>query len=591
MRPIAYSYARFSSRKQANGSSLYRQTGDTAAGESPERWCERNKVTLDTTLLFRDLGSSAYRGHKQKELLAFIDMIKSKRIRPGSYLLVERIDRITRKGLDEGSDLLKTILRAGISIVTLGNGKVYGPESVKGLMKGWLELEMHLEAAHEYSLALSGRIRAAWEAKRKKLREKLAEGRKVLLTAKMPPWLEAVGKGDERRPVLVPEKAAVVQRIFDMVISGVGVARVVRALVADETPPLRRPWCRVTIRRMLADRAVLGEYQPTAGGRPDGPAVPDYYPRVIDDATFYRAKQCLGDRKIRCAARQSDFTHVFSGLIRDARGNVGDGKPAGYIAALRVEKKRRLVGGKMKRVGEGRRHHVLISTADAGEKGGMVSSFPLSHFEGAVLSLLREVNPEELLPPRGEKSEVLTLSGELAAVEARVAELEAELAGDGDVPALARVLRQLEARRKDVGARLAEARLRASSPALEAWGEAKSLFEVVTTADNPEEVKLRLRAVLRRVISSIYLLVIRRGMTRLAAVQVYFTDDGHRDFLIISRAAHNNGRSRTEGGWSAASLSPAVAGRLELDLRKPAHARDLAAALESADIADLAGNE
>ena len=83
MRPIAYSYARFSSRKQANGSSLYRQTGDTAAGESPERWCERNKVTLDTTLLFRDLGSSAYRGHKQKELLAFIDMIKSKRIRPG----------------------------------------------------------------------------------------------------------------------------------------------------------------------------------------------------------------------------------------------------------------------------------------------------------------------------------------------------------------------------------------------------------------------------------------------------------------------------------------------------------------------------
>src|SRR5262249_4074666 len=157
-----------------------------------------------------------------------------------------RIDRISRKGLDEGSDLLKTILRAGIHIVTLSNGRGYGPEAVKGLMKGGLELEMHLEAAHEYSQSLSGPSRAAWEAKRHDLREKLAEGKKVLLSAKMPPWLEAVGEGEKRKAVLVPAKAATVQRIFDMVISGVGVARVVRTLVADGTPPLRRPWCRVT---------------------------------------------------------------------------------------------------------------------------------------------------------------------------------------------------------------------------------------------------------------------------------------------------------------------------------------------------------
>jgi DNA invertase Pin-like site-specific DNA recombinase len=598
-RPLAYSYARFSSKKQGKGSSLHRQTQDTVAGESPESWCERNKVTLDTTLVFRDLGRSAYRGQKQRELLAFIDMVKSKRIRPGSYLLVEKVDRITRRGLDEGSDLLKTILRAGVSIVTLSNGKVYGPDAVKGLMKGWLELEMHLEAAHEYSLSLSGRVRAAWEAKRKKLRERLAEGKKVLLSAKMPPWLAAVGKGDERRAVLVPAKAATVQRIFDMAAAGVGLTRIVRTLKGDGTPPLNGGWSRIWVRRLLTDRATLGEFQPTAGGKPDGPVAENYYPAVVTPEVFYKARAGLGDRKLRYAPRGPDVPCLFSGLLKDARGVGPDGKPVSYVIAGRVEKTRRLVKGKMRRVGEGKAHRVLMSAADVGTRGGkggpgtggMASSFPLDVFEAAVLAMLKEVDPNEVIPPNGEENEVLTLSGELAAVEGRIAELEAALAGDGDVTALVRALRQLEARGKDVAGRLAEARLRAASPALEAWGEAKTLLDVIDQAADPEEARLRLRAVLRRFIDVVYLLVVPRGRDRLAAVQVFFVDDGHRNYLIHYSPPKSNGKYRTEGAWSAASLPPAVTRGLELDLRRRDHARDLAEALLAADIGSLSGIE
>src|SRR5262249_13723500 len=157
------------------------------------------------------------------------------------------------------------------------------------------------------------------------------------------------------------------------------------------------------------------------------------FPRVISDATFHKARQCLGDRKFRSAARQSEFTHVFSGLLKDARGGIGDGKAASYIAALRIEKDRRLIRGKLRRVGEGRRHHVLISTADVGKRGGMMCSFPLPAFEEAMLSLLQEIDPAELLPPRGEANEVVTLSAEVAAIEARIGELEAELEEGGDV--------------------------------------------------------------------------------------------------------------------------------------------------------------
>ena len=53
--------------------------------------------------------------------------------------------------------------------------------------------------------------------------------------------------------------------------------------------------------------------------------------------------------------------------------------------------------------------------------------------------------------------ETLVLAGQLAGIEARIAELEAELL-KGDVAALARVLRQLEEQKKTLVAELAAAR-------------------------------------------------------------------------------------------------------------------------------------
>src|SRR5262249_31585786 len=135
-------------------------------------------------------------------------------------------------------------------------GRVYGPDAIKGLMKGLLELQMYLEQAQQYSEALSARVGAAWEEKRKRVRTL-----GTLATAAMPPWLVPAGEGEGRRAVVVPPKAAVVQRIFDLVTAGHGTTRVVRALVEDGTPPLtrRQAWCRTTVRRILTDRSVLGE--------------------------------------------------------------------------------------------------------------------------------------------------------------------------------------------------------------------------------------------------------------------------------------------------------------------------------------------
>src|SRR5262249_59285042 len=112
-----------------------------------------------------------------------------------------------------------------------------------------------------YSDSISKRVRAATEVMRTKART----GK--LVSAKMPPWLRAEGKGDDRRAVVIPEKAAVMQRIYDSLIAGKGLVAIERQLGKEDVPPLTtgKKWAQTTIRRLVMDRAVLGEYQPHAG--------------------------------------------------------------------------------------------------------------------------------------------------------------------------------------------------------------------------------------------------------------------------------------------------------------------------------------
>jgi DNA invertase Pin-like site-specific DNA recombinase len=537
MQAIAYSYVRFSSKgKQSKGSSVYRQTHDTVGGESPQSWCARQKppVLFDTSLTFRDLGKSAYSGQAQEELYAFLELVKRGRIRPGSFLLVEKIDRVSRKGVDEGYELCKKILKAGVSIVSLARGKVYGPEAVKGLMKGALELQIELEQAHEYSKTLSDRVGAAWELKRKKARQG------TLATAAMPPWLAPAGEGDDRRAVVVPEKAATMRRVYDMVLAGHGLTRIVKTLEEDGTKPItrRRVWSKSSLRRLLADRAALGEHQPMKGrGKArvkDGLPIEGYFPAITQPATFAKVQASLGSRKNHNVGRHSRLLNVFSGLLKDARTS------ATYITGLRIEK------------GD-RRHYVLQSAS----KTGGSNSFPFAVFERAALACLAEVNVKELLPPTDEPDEVLSLSGELGAVEADIKAISADLDEHGESPTLYRRLRAKEARQKELAGLLAEASLRAANPAAESWGECKGLLAVLDA--DPEGARMRLRPVLRRLVESIQLLVFARGTCRFVIVQMWFKDSRegqHRDYLVVHQPPIANAKARKEGWWRAWSFKP-----------------------------------
>ena len=128
----AFSYVRFSSAEQAKGDSLRRQT------ERASEYCLRRGWTLDDTLALRDLGVSAFRGKNAAvgNLRTFLDAIKSGKVVPSSVLLVESFDRISRQGIDEGYDLIKSILKAGVHIVTLSPERKFDATATKSLSRG-----------------------------------------------------------------------------------------------------------------------------------------------------------------------------------------------------------------------------------------------------------------------------------------------------------------------------------------------------------------------------------------------------------------------------------------------------------------------
>ena len=104
--PKAYSYIRFSTPEQLKGSSLPRQI------ELSERYIQTHQLELDTTLNLRDLGVSAFdRSNVTKGSLGiFLKLVQQGKIEPGSYLLVESLDRLSRAQVMDALQIFLEIL-------------------------------------------------------------------------------------------------------------------------------------------------------------------------------------------------------------------------------------------------------------------------------------------------------------------------------------------------------------------------------------------------------------------------------------------------------------------------------------------------
>ena len=136
-----------------------------------------------------------------------------------------------------------------------------------------------------------------------------------------PSWLDL--SEDRRSFILVPEKAEVARNIFELSIGGLGSYAIADRLNRQNVPPFGRSpkWDNTTVDSILRNRATFGEYQPKswAGGKKKGiaiaPPISNYYPAVIDEATF-QAAQAARQRNLTSGRgrKGNNIANIFAGL-------------------------------------------------------------------------------------------------------------------------------------------------------------------------------------------------------------------------------------------------------------------------------------
>ncbi len=311
--PKAYSYLRFSTTEQLKGDSQRRQLA------LAREYADRHGLDLDETLTFRDLGVSAWKGKNIKEgaLGVFLEAVDSGHVPPGSYLLVENLDRLSRDKVMPALMQFQAILERGVNVVTLQDGHEYTRSTLNDNPTALVLSIMSMFRANEESEIKSKRLLAVWENKRAKAQ---ADGTK--LTARCPAWLR-LDKSSGKFKV-IDKRASVVHQIFKLALSGIGKGVIAKRLNADGVPTFSgrgNGWSPSAIQNILESEAVVGTYQPRKSRRHDDPPIPDYFPAIVKQTTFLKVRELRrsrlnGDRPSGGGRKGETFSNLFTGLAQ-----------------------------------------------------------------------------------------------------------------------------------------------------------------------------------------------------------------------------------------------------------------------------------
>ncbi len=303
--PRAYSYVRMSTDVQVRGDSLRRQL------EQSQRYAVEHGLELVEKDQLADIGISAFHGANLTEgaLGQFLSAVRNHKVEPGSYLLVESLDRLSRQQPLKALGVFTDIINAGIKIVTLVDQKIYTAAT------GFSDLIFSIvtmSRAHEESETKSRRVSAAWANKRKNTNTRK-------LTAQCPAWLTL--SHDKKAFEVNEKRAAVIVSIFEDSANGLGNYSITRRLNQAHIPTFGRSdgWQTSYVAKILTNRAVLGEFQPHRilnGKRvADGDPITTYFPQIVAEDLFYRAQSGRNQRRTSGAGRKgANISNLFSGI-------------------------------------------------------------------------------------------------------------------------------------------------------------------------------------------------------------------------------------------------------------------------------------
>ncbi|MBA6379548.1 MULTISPECIES: recombinase family protein [unclassified Colwellia] len=309
MKNKAYSYIRFSLKRQLQGGSLSRQQ------ESVITYCDEHSLELDNELSFQDLGKSGFTGANlstEAGLSLFINACEEGLVKKGGVLIIENFDRLTRQKVNVAVKLFLSLLEH-VDIVTLHDKRRYTKDVE---MTDLIMAIIIMSRAYEESETKSKRMRHQWDRKRENVST-------VKLTKFCPFWLTLA---DDRTHFIVDKSRVTdVKHVFQLSIDGLGQSKIAEQLNKEGIPSSRGgTWASSSVRELLTNKMVLGHYQPKLRREgkttPVGDVVPDYYPQVISEEMYYKSASSRNERKnagsSKGGRRGDSFNNLLQGVAK-----------------------------------------------------------------------------------------------------------------------------------------------------------------------------------------------------------------------------------------------------------------------------------
>lgn len=322
--PRAYSYIRFSTPEQAKGHSLQRQT------DAAQAWAAANKVTLDDELSFQDRGVSGLHGANMETgaLGIFLERVRDGTIPPGSWLLVENLDRISRQVARKAVRAIEDIVEAGVTVVDMSDGgREYSVETLDRDPMLFMMMVVRFIRANEESATKGVRVAKAHAARRQKF-----AGQETLTkpyTLRLPAWIRWSTETSSYE--LVEERVKLLRWMFELANDGVGVHSIAAQLNDSKEPTWgaggwkARYWHRSYVRKILANKATIGIFQPHRVEKVEGKkgkqrtpleAIVHRFPPAVDRELFERVNARLSTTSARGKNTSAPVRSIFAGIMK-----------------------------------------------------------------------------------------------------------------------------------------------------------------------------------------------------------------------------------------------------------------------------------
>lgn len=529
MSGLVYSYSRFSDPRQAKGSSLERQAAYAA------RWAGEHGLKLDDSLTLQDEGLSAYhqRHVKSGALGVFLAAVESGKVPPGSVLVVEGLDRLSRAEPIQAQAQLAQIVNAGITVVTASDGKEYSRERLKANPMDLVYSLLVMIRAHEESDTKSKRVRASiirqcqnWLA---------GTYRGLIRNGKDPVWVQLVD-GEWQ---LIPERVEAVRTGIDLYRRGYSATRILAALTERELSLTGRGPQALQIYRLIKQRALLGEKEIEVDGETF--RLPGYYPALLTEAEWNDLQTLAAGRGRRAAAGGS-VPAIVTGLGITVCGYCGRALVGQNIGT----RNRRPDGG----IQDGHRRLHCTSYSHGGcPVPGSSSVAPVERalmaYCSDMLNLQALYGGDRAAGPRARLAKARAELADLTAKLERLTDAMLEAAEDGGTPAtFARRARALEVDQQRAAADVAAAERELASVARTDLQGVDETWRKLAAGVEAQDVDARLQA--RQLVADTFeqIVIYRRGALPAE------TPKGMMDVTLLAKG----GTSRTlridaKGGW------------------------------------------